>query len=206
MNNNWEDFGKLSTPRYDATATTLDQKIYVLGGMLDSDSYAEQVEIWDEYWITAKIKFSIHSACSVEQYGQILIFGGKNEEEEFVSDVWILDPEDDLVQNSGQEGIEGYFSGKSICLCSPTGLVFTDDGSLVYFDEMSCTFSKKSISESLVENKTNIATENTDVVTARPSVPVIEEEVNVEEADAESSSSSAKSEKHDSENSRHSEN
>ena len=35
-----------------------------------------------------------------------------------------------------------------MCLASPAGFVFTNDGELVKFDELSCTFSKMKVSKS----------------------------------------------------------
>ena len=79
----WTDFSSILQPRYHAAATTLYDKIYLIGGISKNGSYLRRLEIWDGKWVWSRIKFRIQQAWAVDIGDQIFVFGGQTDKSEF---------------------------------------------------------------------------------------------------------------------------
>ena len=141
----WNDFGSLSAPQTYSTASSVNDKIFLIGGLYEDESFARDVKIWDGEWVTTTVQFSIHHACSFVNEGNIFIFGGSTEKDDYQTRVRMLDPDfpdHDQLVNSGYIGVKGYFGGRNMRISNEKGAVFAEDGELVCYDDFSCTFTK----------------------------------------------------------------
>lgn len=133
----WSDFSSLGGPQTYATACSVNNKIFLIGGLYENGSFASDMKIWDQEWKPSEIYFSIHHACSFINDGHILIFGGSTDVEDFQDLVYRLDPLHPNIEqiiNTKQLGVRGHFGGRSMKIAQEKGSVFAEDGELVIYE------------------------------------------------------------------------
>ncbi len=93
----WAVKKSLPTPRTEVAGTSLDGKIYIIGGLENSGNTSSKVEVYDtknDSWSPAPdLPGARHHTAAVAVAGKLFILGGYSEDSSPTSDIFIYSPE-----------------------------------------------------------------------------------------------------------------